>query len=97
MTFGKNKIMSIKNNIDSKFVKKLIDENLLFFFFIVSQISSDNTLEKSSIENRLNIIKSVKYVMTDTFIKDRDMYLDLLSDCEEILLKELKDLSKKKS
>lgn len=97
MTFGKNKIMSIKNNIDSKFVKKLIDENLLFFFFIVSQISSDNTLEKSSIENRLNIIKSVKYVMTDTFIKDRDMYLDLLSDCEEILLKELKDLSKKKA
>lgn len=96
MTFGKNKIMSIKNNIDSKFVKKLIDENLLFFF-IVSQISSDNTLEKSSIENRLNIIKSVKYVMTDTFVKDRDMYLDLLSDCEEILLKELKDLSKKKS
>lgn len=89
--------MSIKNNIDSKFVKKLIDENLLFFFFIVSQISSDNTLEKSSIENRLNIIKSVKYVMTDTFIKDRDMYLDLLSDCEEILLKELKDLSKKKA
>lgn len=87
--------MSIKNNIDSKFVKKLIDENLLFFFFIVSQISSDNTLEKSSIENRLNIIKSVKYVMIDTFIKDRDMYLDLLSDCEEILLKELKDLSKK--
>lgn len=96
MTFGKNKIMSIKNNIDSKFVKKLIDENLLFFF-IASQISSDNTLEKSSIENRLNIIKSVKYVMTDTFVKDRDMYLDLLSDCEEILLKELKDLSKKKS
>lgn len=96
MTFGKNKIMSIKNNIDSKFVKKLIDENLLFFF-IVSQISSDNTLEKSSIEDRLNIIKSVKYVMTDTFIKDRDMYLDLLSDCEEILLKELKDLSKKKA
>lgn len=96
MTFGKNKIMSIKNNIDSKFVKKLIDENLLFFF-IVSQISSDNTLEKSSIENRLNIIKSVKYVMTDTFVKDRDMYLDLLSDCEEILLKELKDLSKKKA
>ena len=95
MTFGKNKIMSIKNTIDSKFVKKLIDENLLFFF-IVSQISSDNTLEKSSIENRLNIIKSVKYVMTDTFVKDRDMYLDLLSDCEEILLKELKDLSKKK-
>lgn len=88
--------MSIKNNIDSKFVKKLIDENLLFFF-IVSQISSDNTLEKSSIENRLNIIKSVKYVMTDTFVKDRDMYLDLLSDCEEILLKELKDLSKKKA
>lgn len=83
--------MSIKNNIDSKFVKKLIDENLLFFF-IVSQISSDNTLEKSSIENRLNIIKSVKYVMTDTFVKDRDMYLDLLSDCEEILLKELKEL-----
>lgn len=96
MTFGKNKIMGIKNNIDSKFVKKLIDENLLFFF-IVSQISSDNTLEKSSIENRLNIIKSVKYVMTDTFVKDRDMYLDLLSDCEEILIKELKDLSKKKS
>lgn len=96
MTFGKNKIMSIKNTIDSKFVKKLIDENLLFFF-IVSQISSDNTLEKSSIENRLNIIKSVKYVMTDTFVKDRDMYLDLLSDCEEILLKELKDLSKKKA
>ena len=96
MTFGKNKIMSIKNTIDSKFVKKLIDENLLFFF-IVSQISSDNTLEKSSIENRLNIIKSVKYVMTDTFVKDRDMYLDLLSDCEKILLKELKDLSKKKS
>lgn len=96
MTFGKNKIMSIKNNIDSKFVKKLIDEDLLFFF-IVSQISSDNTLEKSSIENRLNIIKSVKYVMTDTFVKDRDMYLDLLSDCEEILLKELKDLSKKKA
>ena len=88
--------MSIKNTIDSKFVKKLIDENLLFFF-IVSQISSDNTLEKSSIENRLNIIKSVKYVMTDTFVKDRDMYLDLLSDCEEILLKELKDLSKKKA
>ena len=96
MTFGKNKIMSIKNTIDSKFVKKLIDENLLFFF-IVSQISSDNILEKSSIENRLNIIKSVKYVMTDTFVKDRDMYLDLLSDCEEILLKELKDLSKKKA
>ena len=96
MTFGKNKIMSIKNTIDSKFVKKLIDENLLFFF-IVSQISSGNTLEKSSIENRLNIIKSVKYVMTDTFVKDRDMYLDLLSDCEEILLKELKDLSKKKA
>ena len=96
MTFGKNKIMSIKNTIDSKFVKKLIDENLLFFF-IVSQISSDNTLEKSSIEKRLNIIKSVKYVMTDTFVKDRDMYLDLLSDCEEILLKELKDLSKKKA
>lgn len=68
-----------------------------FFFSIVSQISSDNTLEKSSIENRLNIIKSVKYVMTDTFVKDRDMYLDLLSDCEEILLKELKDLSKKKT
>ena len=88
--------MSIKNTIDSKFVKKLIDENLLFFF-IVSQISSDNILEKSSIENRLNIIKSVKYVMTDTFVKDRDMYLDLLSDCEEILLKELKDLSKKKA
>ena len=96
MTFGKNKIMSIKNTIDSKFVKKLIDENLLFFF-IVSQISSDNTLEKSNIEDRLRIIKSVKYVMTDTFVKDRDMYLDLLSDCEEILLKELKDLSKKKS
>lgn len=88
--------MNIKNNIDSKFVKKLIDENLLFFF-IVSQISSDNTLEKSSIENRLNIIKSVKYVMTDTFVEDRDMYLDLLSDCEEILLKDLKDLSKKKA
>lgn len=96
MTFGKNKFMYIKNGIDSEFVKKLIDENLLFFF-IVSQISSDNTLEKSSIENRLNIIKSVKYVMTDTFVKDRDMYLDLLSDCEEILLKELKDLSKKKA
>ena len=96
MTFGKNKIMSIKNTIDSKFVKKLIDENLLFFF-IVSQISSDNTLEKSNIEDRLRIIKSVKYVMTDTFVKDRDMYLDLLSDCEEILLKELKDLSKKKA
>lgn len=25
-------------------------KNLLFFFFIVSQISSDNTLEKSNIE-----------------------------------------------
>lgn len=96
MTFGKNKIMNVKNNIDSKFIRKLIDENLLFFF-IVSQISSDNTLEKSNIENRLNIIKSVKYVMTDTFVEDRDMYLDLLSDCEEILLKDLKDLSKKKA
>ena len=95
MTFGKNKIMNIKNSIDSKFIKKLIDENLLFFFFIVSQISSDNTLEKSNIENGLNIIKSIKYVMIDTFVKDRDGYLDLLSDCEEILLKELKDLSKK--
>lgn len=51
--------MNIKNSIDSKFIKKLIDENLLFFFFIVSQISSDNTLEKSNIENRLNIIKYV--------------------------------------
>lgn len=60
MIFGKNKIMNIKNSIDSKFIKKLIDENLLFFFFfIVSQISSDNTLEKSNIENRLNIIKYV--------------------------------------
>ena len=87
--------MNIKNSIDSKFIKKLIDENLLFFFFIVSQISSDNTLEKSNIENGLNIIKSIKYVMIDTFVKDRDGYLDLLSDCEEILLKELKDLSKK--
>lgn len=86
--------MNIKNSIDSKFIKKLIDENLLFFF-IVSQISSDNTLEKSNIENRLNIIKSIKYVMINTFVKDRDGYLDLLSDCEEILLKELKDLSKK--
>lgn len=72
-------------------------KNLLFFFSIVSQISSDNTLKKSNIENRLNIIKSIKYVMINTFVKDRDGYLDLLSDCEEILLKELKDLSKKKA
>lgn len=35
--------------------------------------------------------------MINTFVKDRDGYLDLLSDCEEILLKELKDLSKKKA
>lgn len=81
--------MNNKNSIDLKFIRKLIDENLLFFF-IVSQISSDNTLEKSSIENRLNIIKSVKYVMADTFVEDREGYLDLLSDCEEILLNELK-------
>lgn len=96
MTFGKNKFMYIKNGIDSEFIKKLIDENLLFMF-IVSQISSDNMLEKSNIENRLNIIQSIKYVITDISIENRDMYLDLLSDCEEILLKELKDLSKKKA
>ena len=28
--------MNIKNSIDSKFVKKLIDENLLFFFYNIT-------------------------------------------------------------
>ena len=84
--------MSIKNTIDSKFVKKLIDENLLFFF-IVSQISSDNTLEKSNIEDRLRIIKSIKYVIDDLDIEDKDGYLDLLSDCERILLNDLNDIT----
>ncbi|MBO8427496.1 MAG: hypothetical protein IAC58_02950 [Firmicutes bacterium] len=84
--------MNIKNSIDSKFVKKLLDENLLFFF-IVSQISSDNILEKSNIEDRLRIIKSIKYVIDDLDIEDKDGYLDLLSDCERILLNDLNDIT----
>lgn len=88
--------MNTKNNIDASLIKKLISEGLLYFF-ITSQISSDNILEKSNIEDRLRIIKSIKYVINDLDIEDKDGYLDLLSDCEEILLKELKDLSKKKA
>lgn len=92
MTFGKNKIMNIKYSIDSEFIKKLIDENLLYFF-IVSQISSDNILEKSNVEKRLNIIKSIKNAMVDLCIQDKDKYLCLLSKSEEILLGDLKKLS----
>lgn len=84
--------MSIKYSIDSEFIKKLINENLLYFF-IISQISSDNILEKSNVEKRLNIIKSMKNAMVDLCIQDKDKYLCLLSKSEEILLGDLKKLS----
>ena len=81
--------------INAEFIEKLVNEGL-FEFCVVSQISSDNTLEKENIEDRLDIIKSMKLAVNDSLIKGKGKYLDLLSDCEEILLKELKDLSKKK-
>ena len=83
--------MNAKNNIDANLIKKLISEGLLYFF-ITSQISSDNILEKSNIEDRLRIIKSIKYVIDDLDIEDKDRYLDLLSDCERILLNDLNDI-----
>lgn len=84
--------MNTKNNIDASLIKKLISEGLLYFF-ITSQISSDNILEKSNIEDRLRIIKSIKYVIDDLDIEDKDGYLDLLSDCERILLNDLNDIT----
>lgn len=84
--------MNTKNNIDANLIKKLISEGLLYFF-ITSQISSDNILEKSNIEDRLRIIKSIKYVIDDLDIEDKDGYLDLLSDCERILLNDLNDIT----
>lgn len=83
--------MNTKNNIDASLIKKLISEGLLYFF-ITSQISSDNILEKSNIEDRLRIIKSIKYVIDDLDIEDKDGYLNLLSDCERILLNDLNDI-----
>lgn len=84
--------MNTKNSIDANLIKKLISEGLLYFF-IISQISSDNILEKSNIEDRLRIIKSIKYVIDDLDIEDKDGYLDLLSDCERILLNDLNDIT----
>lgn len=84
--------MNTKNNIDASLIKKLISEGLLYFF-ITSQISSDNILEKSNIEDRLRIIKSIKYIIDDLDIEDKDGYLDLLSDCERILLNDLNDIT----
>lgn len=84
--------MNTKNNIDANFIKNLISEDLLYFF-IASQISSDNILEKSNIEDRLRIIKSIKCVMDNLDIEGKDEYLDLLSDCEEILLNDLNDIT----
>lgn len=84
--------MNTKNNIDANLIKKLISEGLLYFF-ITSQISSDNILEKSNIEDRLRIIKSIKYVIDDLDIEDKDGYLNLLSDCERILLNDLNDIT----
>ena len=84
--------MNTKNNIDASLIKKLISEGLLYFF-ITSQISSDNILEKSNIEDRLRIIKSIKHVIDDLDIEDKDGYLDLLSDCERILLNDLNDIT----
>lgn len=84
--------MNAKNNIDANLIKKLISEGLLYFF-ITSQISSDNILEKSNIEDRLRIIKSIKYVIDDLDIENKDGYLDLLSDCERILLNDLNDIT----
>ena len=84
--------MNTKNNIDASLIKKLISEGLLYFF-ITSQISSDNILEKSNIEDRLRIVKSIKYVIDDLDIEDKDGYLDLLSDCERILLNDLNDIT----
>lgn len=84
--------MNTKNSIDANLIKKLISEGLLYFF-ITSQISSDNILEKSNIEDRLRIIKSIKYVIDDLDIEDKDGYLDLLSDCERILLNDLNDIT----
>ena len=66
---------------------------IYYFFFITSQISSDNILEKSNIEDRLRIIKSIKYVIDDLDIEDKDGYVDLLSDCERILLTDLNDMT----
>lgn len=84
--------MNTKNSIDANLIKKLISEGLLYFF-ITSQISSDNILEKSNIEDRLRIIKSIKYVIDDLDVEDKDGYLDLLSDCERILLNDLNDIT----
>ncbi len=77
--------------INTEFIEKLVNEGL-FEFFIVSQISSDNLLTKENIEARLDIVKSMKLAVNDSLIKDKGKYLSLLSDSEEILMKDLNNL-----
>lgn len=77
--------------INAEFIEKLVNEGL-FEFCIVAQISSDNPLEKENIEARLDIVKSMKLAVNDSSINDKDKYLSLLSDSEEILMKDLNDL-----
>lgn len=75
--------------INAEFIEKLVNEGL-FEFCIAAQISSDNPLEKENIEARLDIVKSMKLAVNDSSINDKDKYLSLLSDSEEILMKDLK-------
>lgn len=77
--------------INAEFIEKLVNEGL-FEFCIVAQISSDNPLEKENIEARLDIVKSMKLAVNDSSINDKDKYLSLLSDSEEILMEDLNDL-----
>ena len=77
--------------INTEFIEKLVNEGL-FEFFVVAQISSDNPLEKENIEARLDIVKSMKLAVNDSLIKDKGKYLSLLSDSEEILMKDLNNL-----
>lgn len=77
--------------INAELIEKLVNEGL-FEFCIVAQISSDNPLEKENIKSRLDIIKSMKLAVNNSSINDKYKYLSLLSESEEILMKDLNDL-----
>lgn len=86
---------NMKNKIDVDLIKRLIKEDLLYFI-IASQISSDNIVEKKTLEQRLQVIQSIKAIINDLSIENKEKYLILLDKGEKILIEDLNNIFLKK-